>query len=156
VGYQGGRLADLFSQEPVNRALSDMALAGGSAMWEVTRDRTPVHTGEVRDSWIVKPVRHERIGGTDGYESGVESNHYRARWVEHGVNAHPERPKHRRAELTPEGPRAAVDHPGFPGAHPVASAAAWAEANFERITSPVAERWARETERLAKTHDGIR
>jgi len=154
--YIGGSLEDLVESftGPTRRAARNMAEAGGDYLVERAQAHTPVETGEVRESWHRKPTgfRHEV---TDIYESGVESEHYRARWVEHGVKPHRIEPDDEQAIETPEGPRAGADHPGFTGFHPVANAAAELEAKGDAILRPEAERWKQETEAEAASHPGI-
>ena len=155
VGYQGGKVSGLFDGEPARLAARRMAERGGERMTELARDGTPVETGEVRASWEQVPVTRERHPAGPAYRSGVRSEHYRARWVEYGVQRHEIRPDDEQALDTPRGPRAGADHPGYPGRHPVANAAAYLEANFAREMAPEAERWAAEQDAAAKRREGI-
>jgi hypothetical protein len=141
-------------EEVTGPALRSMADRGGEAMTEIARERTPLGPGKdyghVRESWRRKPVTRESRPGGAGYASGVESDHYRARWVEWGVGPHNIDPKDAEAIQTPEGPRAAAHHPGYAGAHPVAQAAAAVDAGFGGLMRPEAQAWAREAEANAK------
>ncbi|MDP1849780.1 MAG: hypothetical protein Q8K79_18485 [Solirubrobacteraceae bacterium] len=112
-------------------------------MTEAAKADTPVRSGRTRDS--LQQVPTEKIVG--GYRSGVESHYWRARFVEHGVQAHDIRPKGKKALDTPHGPRAGARSPGHAGAHMVARAALEIEAALPTIAEPHLTRWAAEIER---------
>lgn len=158
MGYVGDSLANFVRaiEAPTSRAARRMADKGGAVMTERTKAHTPVQTGEVRASWRQKSTAAQRINATDAYVSGVETHHWRAPMVEHGVRPHRIEPKHDadpetpEALETPEGPRAGADHPGYPGAHAVAKAAAELDATGATILRPELERWKREAEAAAR------
>jgi hypothetical protein len=129
-------------------------------MTELVREHTPARTGEVRESYEQVPVVRESRGGRTAYRSGVESHHWRAPFVEHGVRPHdieprPDEPEGAEAIETPAGPRARVHHPGYPGVHSVSRAAAEVEAGLPELLRPEAEAWAAEMTAAAKRRRGI-
>lgn len=158
MGYHGDSLASFVraAKAPTQRAARRMADRGGAVMTERTRVHTPVETGEVRRSWRQKPTALERLDATDTYVSGVETEHWRAPMIEHGVEPHRIEPKHDADPETPEaietpaGPRAGADHPGYPGAHAVAKAAAELEATGDTVLRPELLRWKAEAEAAAR------
>jgi len=159
--YLGGRLTDLVRgvREVTPPAARAMAAIGGRHLTLRTRDGTPIGPGtdygHVRGSWTEKEVEHQRSGGIDRYRSGVESHHYRAPWVEWGVEPHDIEPDDAQAIDTPEGPRAGAHHPGYPGAHPVAKAVAELEATLPEVMQPELEAWAKAAEANAKRYPAI-
>lgn len=155
MGYRGGDLEGLFGESttgpPTRRAMRDIADAGGRAMTDAAKRHTPVLTGRTRESLQQTPV--EKVVG--GYRSGVESHHWKARFIEHGVKAHDVKPKRKKALSTPEGPRAGAHSPGMAGAHMVQRAAVEVEATVDQIAAPHLEAWAAEVEAAASKHRGI-
>lgn len=153
--YRGGDLQDLFRESttgpPTQRAMRDITDAAGAEMTKRTKAHTPKRTGRTADSFEQTPVT-KMVGG---YRSGVESHHWKARLIEHGVKAHDLKPKRKKALNTPEGPRASAHAPGHAGAHMVAKAVVEVEATLEQIAQPALDGWAAEVEANAKTHKGI-
>jgi hypothetical protein len=138
-------------QRATDRAMHQMAERGGDAMTRHAVENTPRDTGHTAASWFTKPVTIGQHEGTLTFDSGVESHSHIARWLEHGVKPH-EMPKGRGVVsfVDPHtGKRVTVRrfyHPGFPGLHLVANAAAFTEANLDSIVRPVLDDWRREAE----------
>lgn len=92
-------------------------------MMRTAQAATPVRYSTVRDSWLAPMV--ERHGNR--VEAKIRNPHWLAHLLEYGTQPHEIKPKNRRAEMTPEGPRADVHHPGFHGHHMAALAVDVAE-----------------------------
>jgi hypothetical protein len=160
MGYRGGRLASLAADDgATERTARGIADSGGRLMTEVAVERTPVESGEVRASWRQLPVDRERREGVTGYVSGASNHHWRARFVEWGVQPHNIEPRGdpegAEAVETPAGPRALVHHPSYPGAHMTAQAAAAAEVALPELAAPELEAWAKDVELAAKRRPGV-
>ena len=153
--YEGGDLRDLFSRStvgpPTDRALRDIAHAGGERLTGSAAEHTPTDTGRTRERWRTLPV--ERV--PEGYASGTENPSQVARFLEYGTSPHTIGPEQQEAVETPEGPRAEVHHPGTHGHHMLAKASAEVEAELPAIAQPHLSEWAASIEANAKRHKGI-
>lgn len=160
--YLGGRLSPWFSDAPVGPALRNMARLGVRRGKELTIGKTPIDTGDLKASW--KESRAHRVVGTHypgmGYGASWYSEVDYAPYVEHGTGLWgPEHRKYLILPKTPGGTLHWVDgsgidvfakgvlHPGSPGAHMVAQAAAQLELEMESVVRPALENWAKVTER---------
>ncbi len=163
MGYEGGNISDLFTDgEDIARAATyEMADAAGAFVTAMTRELAPVDLadrrhvpGSLRDSYQQLPVERTNDGVHEGFKSGVESHDYRARWIESGTKAHPERASIKRAieftTISGELVRAYIRNPGIRAQHPVARAQLAAEIGFETIAQPALDRWAERQEAAAK------
>jgi hypothetical protein len=154
-------LPDLFSQEPARRALHDMARHGGDAMLDYTIRNTPVDTRNLRTSWYQRPVMVAyTAAGHLAYESGVATDVEYAPYVEEGTGIYG--PHHAKYRIRAKGSAGGgadflrfviggrviyakeVWHPGSPGHHMVAIAAAMTEVQFDRILRPALDVWQHE------------
>ena len=149
MGYRGGSLVDLFkeqtTQPPTRALLRAIADEAGAEIKRRAATNTPVDTGVTRSRWEQIPVRRVRHeSGLPAYESGARNPHYKARWLEYGVEPH---------EI--EGPRGTVHHPGFAGKHMLAEAMSETEAALGTLAAPRLQAWAVEVEQRAKRHEGI-
>lgn len=145
------------------RAMQRMAQHGGDRMVDWTIRNTPVDTRNLRTSWYQKPVTVGfTVGGDLYYESGVATDVDYAPHVEHGTGLWG--PKGAKYRIRAKGRAAGgadylrfvvggqvvfakeVWHPGSPGNHMVAIAAAMTEAQMDTILRPILERWKRERE----------
>lgn len=170
MGYRGGNLADLFDREPVERASRRIVERGTEVMQEAVKRRTPVRTGELRDSWYRTGPRRAQsgAGGDPALEGTVASDVKHAPFVENGTGrfgptgaAYPIRPVRgqflswittkpfvtKRGEMIPAGTRVfrkLVMHPGSPGVGMMDKAVRETEATMGAWAQPELERWARE------------
>lgn len=144
--YVGGQLAPLFDSTPAKATLALMAHKGGDRMVELTVENTPIALGlgsgggNLRTSWYQRRVRRVRRGPLSGWESGVATDVDYAPHVEFGTGLWG--PEHRKYLIVPKKPGGwlawrgpggemifarRVMHPGSPGQHMVATAAAAVE-----------------------------
>jgi hypothetical protein len=150
VAYVGlkGDLVALFAEEAravTDQAVRQVAADAGEAMTRAAVAHTAKRTGNLASKWRTLSV--ERVAG--GYESGTENPDYRALFLEYGTDPHRLAPDDAQALDTPDGPRAAADHPGSRGQHMLARAAAEVEQALEAIAQPTLEAWAMSVERIA-------
>jgi hypothetical protein len=155
MGYiERGSLAGMVRQarDATERAAHDMADAAGADMSRRAIERTP--SAKVAATIHQKPVAiySDELGRTV-YESGAETSHYVARFLEYGTGIYgPKgRPiKARKGEvLRFEDPATgewiyATEVVGQRGTHAFAIAAAETEAAFHELVAPVLERWKEE------------
>lgn len=104
MGYRGARLASVFPDRPAREASKRMARSGGEFLTDAAKARTPVDTGELRESWKTKPVLETRSEdrGFPVFESGTETDVDYAPYVEHGTGLWG--PKHKKYEIRPKQP----------------------------------------------------
>jgi hypothetical protein len=157
-------LPDLYKQEPLQDFLYYAAVHAGSRMLDFTVINTPVDSGNLRTSWYNTPVRIAHVaGGAIAYETTVATDVEYAGFVEHGTGEFG--PHHARYRIRAKGKgKGGADylrfvvggkvvfarevwHPGSPGQHMVAIAAAMTEAQLDRILHPVLEAWTKAQER---------
>lgn len=160
--YLGGKLSPWFGTDPVTITLRNMARLGVRRGKELTVDKTPVETGDLKASWQESDIH--RVAGLlfvgDGYGAEWYTEVNYAAYVEHGTGLWG--PEHREYLILPKHPGGtlhwvgpdgvdvyakSVLHPGSPGAHMVADAAAVLEVTLEPTLRPALKDWARETER---------
>lgn len=171
--YVGGEIASLFHTEPTEATLVRMANDGGDKMVELTVKNTPIgfprgeargfRGGNLRSSWYQLPVRRHRSALGSGWESGVATDVDYAPFVEHGTGKwgpkgapyiiEPRRPGgvlHWIDPVTGKDVFARrVRHPGSPGHHMVAIAAAVVEGTLGEVLAAALEEWQRAQEELA-------
>ena len=152
MGYRGGKLTSLVDVDLAGEATRRMALRGGEQLTEDAAAATPVDTARTRESW--ETIEPERVPG--GWRSGTVSHSHIALFLDAGVEPHKIEPKRREAVQTEQGPRGAVDHPGFVGRKMTQQAATKLEASMDRTLRPEAEEWAEEQEARAKRRPGVR
>jgi hypothetical protein len=158
--HQEGDLVALFSPELARDAVRELADVGGAFAVDRARELAPVTVtprrapGTLRDSYVQSEVQPFTDGAVDGYESGVESHDYVARWVEYGTKAHGEDPsvKHAIEFTTIDGEkvRAHIRNPGMPAQHVVSRAMTATELALPELAQPVLERWARRQQAAAE------
>lgn len=169
MAYTGGRLTPWFSAGPVHRFCHDAAQEGGRRFKDAVRDRTPVDTGRLRDSYEEKPVTVVEEPQGRVYESGPFTEVEYGPFAEHGTGLWG--PKHAKYEIRPKDPDGflhwvdpntgqdvfakRVMHPGSPGAHMFQIAAAETEAMLEEIVQARLEAWAAETEQQNRSDRGV-
>lgn len=180
MAYRGGSLAPLFDRTPTRHALARMARTGGDKLVELTVRNTPIDTGNLRTSWYQLPMRVEFRGTHQAYRSGVATDVSYAPYVEAGTGKYG--PRGQPYEIRPKTPGGVlafrprtgtfssmmtpetggmvfvkrVMHPGSPGAHMVASAAAYLDATFATALAEDLEHWKRDQEAQAYTAMGKR
>lgn len=160
---------DAPQQAATGRAAMAMAHRGGDRMHELTVINTPIGGrdqrggggGNLRSSWYQIPVHRIRTPKGRGFQSGVATQTEYAPHVESGTGLYgPKGAKYEIRPRTPGGylrwvdPRTGrevfakrVMHPGSPGAHMVATAAALVEAEFERgLVGGILDGWVRDIE----------
>jgi hypothetical protein len=170
VSYEGGRLAPWFDTAPNRRFGIRAADRGGEYYTARVRERTPVDSGNLRDSIKQKPVTIRTDSrGRRVYESGAETDVEYGPSIEHGWGLWG--PSHAKYLIKPRRPGGwlhwvdphtgedrfarRVMHPGAPGAHMFAVAAGVTEANFEAVVRAELLRWAVEVERQNKSDWGL-
>ncbi|MET0604405.1 MAG: HK97 gp10 family phage protein [Baekduia sp.] len=167
MAYVGGSLTSLFGQKPqaaTKLAARDMAAKGADRMHEVAAQNTPVKTGRLRTGWYQLPVTKTHYLIAPAFRSGIANDYKYAPFVEYGTGLFG--PRHRAYVITPKkAPFLAwrdpvtgqwirarkVLHPGSPGNHMVAIAAAVVEAETDAgpLMQVILDRWAREVEASA-------
>lgn len=176
MGYEGGKIASLFRPEPTQVAVREMAEKGGDRMHELVVVNTPIGGREVegggggnlRSSWYVTPVNRSRLpsaGDVVAYEVRVATDVDYAPDVEWGTGLWG--PNHAKYEIKPKDPGGwlhwidpktgedvfakRVMHPGSPGQHMMATAAAMTEHEMSEghLFTGILERWKHEQEALA-------
>lgn len=161
MGYVGGELAPAFRQDSTDRALKNMARLGVREAREITEKNTPVETGDLRASWEVSPVRPMvSEAGLPGVGATWYTELEYAPYVEHGTGLWG--PEHKKYLIEPKIPGGVLHfvgnggqdvftrrvwHPGSPGQHMVAIAAAMVEHTFHQIVRPALNWWVADTER---------
>lgn len=159
--YIGGKLEPWFGDKPIDSALRNMARLGVRRGKELTIGKTPVETGDLKASW--KESHAHSVIGTQYPGMGYGASWYTevdyAPYVEHGTGLWG--PEHKKYLILPKTPGGTlhwvgaggedvfskgVMHPGSPGAHMVANAAAELELELETVLRPALKNWARETE----------
>lgn len=164
MGYVGDRLQPFFDSSRNSLLMRELANKGGDTMVDWTVRNTPIDTGNLRTSWYQLDVNKRITPLGDTWESGVATQVEYAPYVEHGTGLWG--PDHARYTIRPKDPHGwlrwrdratgrwvyakAVQHPGSPGQHMVAIAAAMTEAEFERVADPILEAWRREIEARAR------
>ena len=120
-GYIGESLTALVTQATfaaTDRVCRSIAEDARDTMHTAAAAATPSRTGIVRDSWLAHPIEHRG----DVYEARIENPHWLAHLLAYGTQPHEIRPKGKRqggkrAELTPEGPRAGAHVRGITAHH---------------------------------------
>jgi hypothetical protein len=144
--YVGDSLESLVTQatfDAVDRCCRNIASTARDTMDTVARVATPVRYGIVQNAWVAKSIRKEG----ERYSTGTENSHWLAWMLDVGAKPHEIFPEQRKAELTPEGPRARVPHhPGFTGHRMAERAVETTEAVLPSITTRARERFKAEAE----------
>lgn len=159
--YVGGKLEPWFDDAPVGRTIRNMVRLGVRRGKELTVEKTPVETGDLKESW--KETRPTKAVGSHypgtGYGASWYSEVEYAPYVEHGTGLWG--PEHKKYLILPKKPGGSlhwvgpggvdvyskgVMHPGSPGAHMVSDAAAQLEAQIETVVAPALHNWVFETE----------
>lgn len=170
MAYEGGRLAPWFDTGPVDRFCRRAARRGGDHQTALTKRKTPVDTGALRQSIHQKPLRvFVDARGHRVYETGCETDKEYAPPIEYGWGLWG--PKHARYEIRPKNPdgwlhwidphtgrdvfRKVVHHPGAQGAHMFAIAAAETQGQLDGLVADLLRRWAVETERQNRSDWGL-
>jgi archaeosine-15-forming tRNA-guanine transglycosylase len=158
-GYgKGPGLVDLVQgvADATDDALPRMAEKAAARMLEVAVDRTPRKTGRTRESFYQRPVIYTIRDGVPTLETGIASDYFVARLLEHGVHPHliPEEGDDRVVRFREPGGKEVfakhVHHPGSRATHAVAVAAATTEAEFLGLVETIMRRWKRESEILRR------
>ncbi len=160
MGYEGAKLAPLFSPLPAKAAAVELATVGRHALATKVRDKTPVDSGELKASWFETPVLIVLSDqGEVVYESRIATELDYAPDVEYGTGLWG--PKHAKYLIEPKNPDGVLHwigkdgqdvfarrvwHPGSPGAHMVAISVAETEAELHLLAAPVLEAWVKEQE----------
>lgn len=173
MGYEGARLAPLFSPVPARRTARRMTIVGSEEWKRVTVANTPIDDspfpsrapGTARESWRVKTV----VGpihtlSVDTYLGGLETEDDVALFLEIGTGLYG--PEHRAYVIKPKDPEGwlrfysrktgqwvyakQVLHPGIHPQRPLATAAVFVEHNLERTMRPLLAAWIREQESLGR------
>lgn len=162
MGYTGAKLAPGFRSDAVKTVAHGMAAAGGRHLRDRIKRHTPVDTGELRESWIAKPVLvvvNDR--GEIVYESGASTEVDYAPDVEYGTGLWG--PHHAKYLIEPKNPDGVLHwiakdgssvfarrvwHPGSPGAHMVAISVAETEAELHLLMQPHLHEWVKLQEAL--------
>lgn len=176
MAYVGGRLSSFFRDHGRLTALAarDITTAGGDVIHDKVVENTPIGGtsfpyeegggGNLRASWRRNPTRKKRWGVLgDEYHSEVYTTVEYAPFIEHGWGLWG--PHHAKYLIRPKKPDGVlrwrdretgewvyakyVYHPGSPGHHMMALAAAYAEATIDEIARPHLEQWARMIEKQA-------
>lgn len=167
MGYSGGSLTSLFGKEPkaaTVAAAREMTAKGADRMHEVAALNTPVKTGRLRTGWYQTPVTKTHYLIAPAFRAGIANDYKYAPFVEYGTGVFG--PMHRPYVITPKkAPFLAwrdpvtgqwirakkVLHPGSPGNHMVAIAAAVTEAETDAgpLMQGILDRWANRVEASA-------
>lgn len=163
MGYVGDSLTPFFGQGRNPALMRELANLGGDRMVDWTVRNTPIDTGNLRTSWYQLDVNRKVTLLGPGWESGVATQVEYAPYVEYGTGLWG--PDHSTYTIRPKDPHGwlrwrdratgqwvyskAVQHPGSPGQHMVAIAAAMTEAEFERVAEPLLSGWGRAVEAQA-------
>lgn len=145
--YVGDSLSSLVTEASIaatDRASRSIAQETQRVMLDTARAATPVKSGATRDSWLAPMV--ERRG--QRVEAKIQNTHWLAFLLEYGVQAHEIKPDERKAEMTPEGPRADVHHPGMRAHHMTALAGQMAETLLPMIAARPLQAWQSEIEAM--------
>lgn len=145
VRYVGPSLASLVNEQvtrETDRLMRSISEQARDTMFTVAQAATPRRYGTTANSWVASPVKHRG----DVYEAKVSNSHWVAFLLEHGVQEHEIFPEHRRAEMTPLGPRASAHHPGFRAHRMTQAAADTVRETISPLTWSARERWKREAE----------
>lgn len=169
MAYEGGRLAPWFSSKPNDRFCRRLARKGGARQTQLTKLKTPVDSGALRDSieqkvLVITVDEH----GDRVYEDGCETDSAYGAAREHGSGLWG--PHHAKYEIRPKNPEGwlhwvdphtgqdvyakRVMHPGSQGAHMFAIAAAMTEKEIDGLARDLLLRWKAEVER--QNHSGLR
>jgi hypothetical protein len=158
MGYSGAEVSKAVAAmvPPTQRTARRMAEHGGKRLEHLARRHTPVDTGELKSRWYILPV----IQVGNSYRVEVANDTEYAHWIEHGWGLWgpkhskywivPKKPGGVLTWLTPEGERVfarRVRHPGAPGAHMLAIAAAETEAEFDSLMFRLGVEWVLEAGR---------
>jgi hypothetical protein len=123
--------------------MRDICQTGRDVMFDTARASTPIgRTGAVANSWLAEPIEHHG----ERYETKIRNDHWLAHLLNYGTQAHEIRPKVRRADLTPLGPRAGAHVSGIHPRHMVEHAVDVAAATLDPLTYSARERWKRDSE----------
>lgn len=164
MGYEGAKLAPVFSQVPSRWAARRMAVAGAERFREAVVQNTPIDDspypsrtpGTARRSWRTMPVVGPRVSlSAEVYETGIFTNDPVTRYLEEGTGLYG--PKHRAYWIFPKQPGGmlhfysrktgqwvfanAVLHPGIHAQRPLATGAAITEHNLSKLLQPQLLEW---------------
>lgn len=161
MGYVGGKLAPMYGDGPLDRAVWRMADAGGDELHDLAVRNTPIDSGNLRSSWYREPTVMEGASRRS-FRSRVKTDTEYAAFVEYGTGLYG--PEHRKYLIEPKQPGGLLSwigeggerfyatriwHPGSPGAHMMSSAAARLETTLGYALQHELDRWAHEQEALA-------
>ena len=162
MAYYGGRLKPWFGTDPVDNFCRRLARKGGSRMTTLTKQKTPVDTGALRESIKEKKLTiHLDARGRRVYATGCETDKEYGPPIEHGwgiwgprMQPYEIRPKDPDGWLHWKDPATGQDrfakrvmHPGSKGAHMFLKAAEACDAELHEMARDLLERWKKETER---------
>lgn len=161
--YYGPNLQDVFAEEPLKRALRNMADAGGDRLHEWLGHFTPIKTGNLATSWYREETKRELHGTTTAYVARVATDVDYAPYVNYGTGLWG--PEHRKYLIEPHPPNKwlhwidpltgkdvfarRVWHTGSPGAHMVEKATGVVQATILLVQVPEMEKYKREAEAAA-------
>lgn len=174
MGYEGDRLAPLFSSEPSRIAARRMAKRGNEVLLATTVQNTPIDDspfpsrppGTARRSWREKPVGVPRVSlREEVYETGIETEDDVAVYLEYGTGLWG--PKHAKYPILPKTPGGmlsfysrktgewvlahAVMHPGIHPQRPLATGVALTEHVLPEMMQPILEEMVAAAELRART-----
>jgi len=148
----GRTLTGLFGERAQNATrdlVYELAEAAAERMRDLAREFTPKDSGELASQWEVTPVR---VGVQDAlvvYEATVFNESPIAHLIEYGTDPHVIEGGQSFTDPA-SGQRVFVheiEHPGTRGIFMLINAAAWVEADLERLLGPLVRRWAVRIER---------
>ena len=146
-GYIGESLEALVTEATMaaTHALErDIVETARDVLFTTAQAATPVgKTGAVRNSWLPQPIWPH---GPDRWQATVRNDHWIAHLLNYGTEAHEIDPKRKRAETTPEGPRASAHVRGIRPHHMAEIACETTAQVIEPMTYPARQRWKREVE----------
>lgn len=174
MGYEGAKLASLFTPALSRAAARDMAQIGAEELRVNTVQNTPIDDspfpsrppGTARASWKTKPVIGPiKTSSAEVYETGVESEDDVTLFLEQGTGLYG--PKGQKYWIYPKDPGGALHfysrksgewvtakavlHPGIHAQRPLATAAVITEHEMVATMTPRLERWKREQELYARS-----
>lgn len=173
MGYEGARLASLFTPALARKAARTMAARGAEELRVNTVQNTPIDDspypsrppGTARASWHTKPVVGPiKSASAEVYETGVESEDDVTVFLEKGTGLYG--PKGQKYWIFPKDPGGslhffsrksgewvtakAVLHPGIHPQRPLATGAVLTEHELPATMQPILELWKREQELYAR------
>ena len=151
--YTGPKLTALASEAAIaitERTCRRIATDVQGTMMRTAQAATPVRYGTVRDSWLAPMV--ERRG--QRVEARIKNPHWLAHLLEYGTQPHEIHPKNRRAELTPEGPRAGAHVAGIHAHHMAALAVDVAEGTLPFVPERALQEWKGEVDAIVEASRG--